>query len=95
MLLNVLAHLLSATMLTRGYAPGLATALLVNLPFSLYLFRRARREIQSAESASVSRDFGGEPVGCSRRLRSERLGRGGGVVCSGIRRAQMRGKRDS
>jgi hypothetical protein len=30
--------------LFRGYAPGLVTALLLNLPFSLYLLRRAARE---------------------------------------------------
>jgi hypothetical protein len=28
----------------NGYAPGLLTALLINLPFSLYLLRRATRE---------------------------------------------------
>ena len=30
--------------LLRGYGPGLATAILVNLPFSVYLFRRATGE---------------------------------------------------
>lgn len=39
-LLNVASHAASAVWL-RSYVPGLVTALLVNLPFSLYLFRRA------------------------------------------------------
>jgi Protein of unknown function with HXXEE motif len=43
MLVNVASHLGSAAML-GGYAPGLATALALNLPFSIYLLRRARRE---------------------------------------------------
>lgn len=43
MLVNVASHLASAAML-GGYAPGLATALAVNLPFSVYLLGRARRE---------------------------------------------------
>lgn len=41
-LVNVVAHLAMAVW-ARGYAPGLATALLVNLPFSVFLFRRALR----------------------------------------------------
>jgi hypothetical protein len=41
-LVNVVAHL-AAALWVRGYAPGLATALLVNLPFSVFLFRRALR----------------------------------------------------
>lgn len=40
MLLNVAAHAASAVWL-RSYVPGLVTALLVSLPFSVYLFRRA------------------------------------------------------
>jgi hypothetical protein len=43
-LLNVLWHLAAAVVLFRGYAPGLVTALLLNLPFSIYLLRRAVRE---------------------------------------------------
>lgn len=39
-LLNVVSHAAAAVWL-RFYVPGLATALLVNLPFSVYLFRRA------------------------------------------------------
>ncbi|HEX8275070.1 MAG TPA: HXXEE domain-containing protein [Longimicrobiaceae bacterium] len=43
LLVNVASHLASAAFL-RGYAPGLATALAVNLPFSVLLLRRAHRE---------------------------------------------------
>jgi hypothetical protein len=43
MLINVFAHILMALFL-RGYAPGLITALVINLPFSLYLLRRALNE---------------------------------------------------
>jgi hypothetical protein len=42
--LNGIAHLLSATVVFRGYAPGLVTALLLNVPFAAYCFRRAQRE---------------------------------------------------
>jgi hypothetical protein len=43
MLLNVLAHVTIAV-IAGGYAPGIVTAVLINLPFSLYLLRRALRE---------------------------------------------------
>jgi hypothetical protein len=43
-LLNVAAHVCSALFILRGYGPGLATALVVNLPFSLYVLRRATQE---------------------------------------------------
>ncbi len=43
LLVNVLSHVASAVFLA-GYSPGLATALAVNLPFSVYLLRRARQE---------------------------------------------------
>jgi hypothetical protein len=43
-LLNAAAHVCSSLVILRGYSPGLATALVVNLPFSLYLLRRAARE---------------------------------------------------
>ena len=43
-LLNALWHLAIAVVLFGGYAPGLVTALVLNLPFSLYLLRRAVRE---------------------------------------------------
>ncbi len=42
--LNVIAHVLSAALIFGGYGPGLATALLINAPFAIYCFRRARRE---------------------------------------------------
>jgi uncharacterized protein with HXXEE motif len=40
--LNVLSHLAAAVML-RGYTPGLATAVLLNLPFSVYFFGQVVR----------------------------------------------------
>lgn len=43
-LLNVVWHVAAAVVLFGGYAPGVGTALLVNLPFSVYLLRRAARE---------------------------------------------------
>jgi len=42
-LLNVIWHIGSATVF-RSYVPGLITAVCINLPFSIYLFRRAARE---------------------------------------------------
>ena len=44
MLLNALWHVLTAAVLFGGYAPGLVTGVLVNLPFSIYLLRRAAAE---------------------------------------------------
>lgn len=43
MLVNVASHLAAAVFL-RGYAPGVVTALALNLPFSIYLLRRALAE---------------------------------------------------
>ena len=43
MLINVLAHITIAVFF-GGYAPGVVTALLINLPFSIYLLRRALKE---------------------------------------------------
>jgi hypothetical protein len=43
MLINIFAHTLTALFL-GGYAPGLITALVINLPFSLYLLKRAAQE---------------------------------------------------
>jgi hypothetical protein len=40
MLVNVVSHVGSALFL-RGYAPGLVTALALDLPFSIYILRRA------------------------------------------------------
>lgn len=44
LLLNALWHLIAAVWLLRGYAPGLLTAVGLNLPLSVYLLRRARDE---------------------------------------------------
>ena len=44
LLLNVLWHVVAAVWLFRGYAPGLVTAVVLNLPLSVYLIGRARRE---------------------------------------------------
>ena len=41
---NVVSHLTAATLFLRGYSPGLLSALLVNAPVSIYLFRRAAHE---------------------------------------------------
>jgi hypothetical protein len=43
-LLNVFWHIAAAALFFNGYAPGLVTAMAVNLPFSMYLLRRAARE---------------------------------------------------
>lgn len=43
MLLNVISHLVIALRLS-GYGPGLASAVLLVLPFSLWLFHRSWRE---------------------------------------------------
>jgi len=44
LLLNVLWHVTAAVLVFEGYAPGAVTAVLLNLPFSVYLLRRAARE---------------------------------------------------
>jgi len=44
MALNAVSHAAASLFVMRGYSPGVATALLLNLPFSIYLFRRAARE---------------------------------------------------
>jgi Protein of unknown function with HXXEE motif len=41
LLVNVFWHVGAAVVLFDGYAPGLATAVLLNLPFSVYVIRRA------------------------------------------------------
>ena len=43
MLVNVVPHLVSA-LIRGGYAPGVVTAIAINLPFSVYLLGRAWRE---------------------------------------------------
>lgn len=52
MLINVFAHVMMALFL-KGYAPGVATALLINLPFSVYLLRRALVEKWVSRKAAV------------------------------------------
>lgn len=52
MLINVFAHVMMA-IFVGGYAPGVATALIINLPFSLYLLRRAVSEKWISKSAAV------------------------------------------
>ena len=42
--LNVVAHLASAAFVFHGYDPGLGTAVMINAPFAVYCFRRARME---------------------------------------------------
>jgi hypothetical protein len=42
-LLNVLSHVCAALFIMHGYSPGLITALVLNLPFSIHVFREARR----------------------------------------------------
>lgn len=55
MLLNVAFHVGAAAAL-RGYAPGLLTALCLNLPFSIWLLRRAMRD--KWITLAVLRSFG-------------------------------------
>jgi Protein of unknown function with HXXEE motif len=43
LLLNVASHVATATLI-RGYAPGVITAVVINLPFSIYVLQRATRE---------------------------------------------------
>jgi hypothetical protein len=54
MLINALWHLAAAAFLFYGYAPGVITALAVNLPFSAYLLRRAVAERWVSRSALAS-----------------------------------------
>src|SRR5262245_41447448 len=42
--LNAVWHVAVALVLFDGYAPGVVTAVLINLPFSVYLLRRAAAE---------------------------------------------------
>ena len=42
--INAVAHVAGAVVIFHGYGPGLATALLINAPFTIYVLRRARRE---------------------------------------------------
>jgi hypothetical protein len=52
--LNVASHVVTAAVVLRGYAPGVATALALELPFSVWLFRRAARERWLARGALLA-----------------------------------------
>jgi hypothetical protein len=41
---NALVPHLASAILLRAYTPGVATAVLINLPYAVHVFRRARRE---------------------------------------------------
>ena len=43
LLVNAFAHTFTA-LLRHGYVPGLVTAILINLPFGIYVFRRSVRD---------------------------------------------------
>ena len=43
MFLNVIPHVFAAVVM-RGYSPGLVTAVALNLPFSIWFLKRARRD---------------------------------------------------
>ena len=60
-LLNVLWHIAAAVVLFRGYAPGLVTALLLNLPFSLYLLARAVTGAVAGPGRALAAGAGGAP----------------------------------
>jgi len=49
--INVMAHVVSAVLVFKGYAPGLGTALAVNAPFAWYVLRRARNDGWVSRSA--------------------------------------------
>ena len=42
--INVVWHVAVAVFFMRGYSPGLVTAVAINAPLSVYIFRRAVRE---------------------------------------------------
>ena len=46
LLVNVFVPHVPAAFALGGYAPGVLTAVFVNLPFSIYFFRRSQRESQ-------------------------------------------------
>jgi hypothetical protein len=46
LLMNVFVPHVPAAVVLGGYAPGVLTAVFVNLPFSIYFFRRSLRESQ-------------------------------------------------
>jgi hypothetical protein len=50
--LNALAHVATALVVVHGYAPGLLSAVLLNLPFSAFVFWKARQEHWLSRTAS-------------------------------------------
>lgn len=56
MFLNVFVPHVPAALLLGGYSPGVATAVLVNLPVSVYFLRRSAREgyLRSGEFAGLA-----------------------------------------
>ena len=57
--INVVAHLVTAIAVFRGYGPGLGTAVLLNAPFAWYVFRRSRNERWVSPRAWRASFFGG------------------------------------
>jgi hypothetical protein len=57
--INVVAHVVSAIIVFKGYGPGLATALLLNGPFAWYALRRARDDGWMSRRAWRALAFGG------------------------------------
>ena len=49
---NALAHVVTALVVFHGYAPGLLSAVLLNLPYSVFVYRKARREHWVSTAAS-------------------------------------------
>lgn len=52
-LVNVVVPHVPAAIIMRGYAPGLVTAVAINLPFSVYFLRRTVREGKVSRTAVV------------------------------------------
>ena len=52
MFLNALAHVAAALIVFHGYAPGLLSAILLNLPYSIFVNRKAQRERWLSRAAS-------------------------------------------
>jgi hypothetical protein len=49
---NALAHGVTALVVFHGYAPGLLSAVLLNLPYSVFVYRKARQEHWVSTAAS-------------------------------------------
>ncbi|MFL5463555.1 MAG: HXXEE domain-containing protein [Gemmatimonadaceae bacterium] len=57
--INAVAHIASAIVIFHGYAPGLLTAVLLNVPFAVYALGRAKREAWVSARAWVTLWAGG------------------------------------